>query len=68
VAPVIVNVDANAPEVVNEPPSVIVDEPLLIPVPPFDAPNIPVTPVVNGNPVQLDNRPDVGVPNAGVVN
>ena len=35
VMPVIVNVDANAPDVVNEPPKVIVLAPLLIPVPPY---------------------------------
>lgn len=34
VAPVIVKVDANEPDVVNDPPRVIVDAPLFIPVPP----------------------------------
>lgn len=30
------------------------------------APNVPVTPVVNGNPVAFVNMPDDGVPSAGV--
>ena len=68
VTPVIVNVEAYAPLVVSEPPSVIVDEPLLMPVPPLADGKIPVTPVVNGSPVQFVSTPDVGVPSNGVVN
>ena len=68
VIPVIVKVEANAPLVVNEPPSVMVDAPLFTPVPPLADGNIPVTPEVNGSPVQLVNTPDVGVPSKGVVN
>ena len=36
-------------------------------VPPFAPGRIPVTPVVNGSPVQFVSVPDVGVPNTGVV-
>jgi hypothetical protein len=35
-------------------------------VPPLPTGNVPVTPVVRGNPVQLVNVPDEGVPRAGV--
>jgi hypothetical protein len=35
-------------------------------VPPLATGNVPVTPVVRGNPVQFVNVPDVGVPNTGV--
>ena len=38
------------------------------PVPPLATGKVPVTPVVNGNPVQLVNVPDCGVPNTGVTN
>ena len=37
------------------------------PVPPLPTGNVPVTPVVRGNPVTLVITPDAGVPNAGVV-
>ena len=37
------------------------------PVPPFATGNVPVTPVVSGNPVQLVKVPELGVPNTGVV-
>jgi len=37
------------------------------PVPPLATGRVPVTPVVNGNPVQLVNVPELGVPNIGVV-
>jgi len=37
------------------------------PVPPLATGNVPVTPVVSGNPVALVRTPDAGVPNAGVV-
>jgi len=40
----------------------------LEPVPPLVAGNVPVTPVVKGNPVVFVNTPLEGVPNAGVVN
>ena len=36
------------------------------PVPPLATGSVPVTPVVKGRPVQLDNVPDEGVPNIGV--
>jgi hypothetical protein len=36
------------------------------PVPPLATGRVPVTPVVNGRPVQLVNVPDEGVPNTGV--
>jgi len=38
------------------------------PVPPLATGKVPVTPVVNGNPVQLVRVPEEGVPNTGVVN
>lgn len=38
------------------------------PLPPFVTGKIPVTPVVNGKPIQLVNVPEDGVPNAGVTN
>jgi len=38
------------------------------PVPPFDTPNVPVTPVLNGNPVAFVNTIEEGVPSAGVTN
>ena len=41
---------------------------LSTPVPPFAPGNVPVTPLVNGNPVTFVNTPEAGVPNAGVVN
>jgi len=74
VAPVLVNVVAKLPDVVKSfpveilPPNVIVLPVLSTPVPPFAPGNVPVTPVLNGNPVAFVNTPDVGVPNAGVVN
>ena len=37
------------------------------PVPPFVTDNVPVTPVVSGNPVAFVNTPEEGVPSAGVV-
>jgi hypothetical protein len=37
------------------------------PVPPLATGSVPVTPVVSGNPVQLVNVPDEGVPKIGVV-
>ena len=37
------------------------------PVPPLATGNVPVTPVVRGNPVTLVITPDAGVPSAGVV-
>ena len=37
------------------------------PVPPFPAPNVPVTPVVSGSPVALVSTAADGVPRAGVV-
>jgi hypothetical protein len=46
VIPVIVNVDANAPEVVKLPPNVNVLEPLFTPVPPLAGLNWPVHPIV----------------------
>jgi len=36
------------------------------PVPPFETPNVPVTPVVSGNPVALVKTAAEGVPRAGV--
>lgn len=36
------------------------------PVPPFDVPSVPVTPELNGSPVQFVSVPLVGVPNSGV--
>jgi len=63
-----VNVLVKAPAVINEPPNVKVDAPLLTPVPPLEGGNIPTTPVVNGNPVQFVKMPDAGVPNKGAVN
>jgi hypothetical protein len=36
------------------------------PVPPFATGNVPVTPVVKGNPVAFVKVPDVGVPKIGV--
>ena len=36
-------------------------------MPPFATGNVPVTPVVRGNPVALVRTPDAGVPSAGVV-
>jgi hypothetical protein len=41
---------------------------VVTPVPPLVTPNVPVTPVDSGRPVQLVSVPDVGVPSAGVVN
>ena len=38
---------------------------VLAPVPPFPTGNVPVTPVVIGNPVALVSTPDAGVPNTG---
>lgn len=38
------------------------------PVPPLATGNVPVTPDVNGNPVQFVKVPEAGVPNTGVVN
>ncbi len=53
----------------GEPKNVATPDPrLVIPVPPFATGNVPVTPVVNGRPVQLVNVPDDGVPSAGVTN
>jgi len=40
---------------------------VVTPVPPLSTANVPVTPVDNGNPVQLVNTPDDGVPMLGVV-
>ena len=40
---------------------------VVTPVPPFATGSVPVTPVVSGNPVQLDRTPADGVPSAGVV-
>ena len=40
---------------------------VLAPVPPLAIGNVPVTPVVRGNPVTLVITPDAGVPNAGAV-
>jgi len=42
-------------------------EEALVPLLRFVTGKLPVTPVVNGNPVQLVSVPDEGVPNAGVV-
>jgi hypothetical protein len=39
---------------------------VVLPVPPFATGSVPVTPVVNGRPVQLVNVPEDGVPNTGV--
>lgn len=39
---------------------------VVMPVPPRVVDNVPVTPVVNGNPVQFVRMPLVGVPNRGV--
>ena len=59
VAPVIVNVLANAPNVVKFPPRVKVLVPLLTPVPPLEGDNCPVHPRVN----DTDCNKDVeGVP------
>jgi hypothetical protein len=41
---------------------------VVTPVPPLATANVPVTPVVNGNPVQFVSVPELGVPNAGVTN
>ena len=41
---------------------------VVAPVPPFPTAKVPVTPLVNGNPVAFVNTPDTGVPKAGVVN
>ena len=41
---------------------------LVTPVPPLATANVPVTPVVIGNPVQLVKTPADGVPMLGVVN
>ena len=41
---------------------------VVCPVPPLAIGNVPVTPEVNGNPVQLVSVPDEGVPKAGVTN
>lgn len=38
----------------------------VMPVPPFATGNVPVTPLVRGNPVQLVSVPDDGVPKIGV--
>ena len=66
VVPDKVPVKVLAPLKVTLPAIVIVEEPLLIPVPPFADGNIPVTPVVKGKPVRLVAVPDVGVPSTGV--
>jgi hypothetical protein len=39
---------------------------VVCPVPPFATARVPVIPVERGNPVQLVNIPDEGVPSAGV--
>jgi hypothetical protein len=41
---------------------------VVTPVPPFATGNVPVTPVVSGNPVALVKVPEVGVPKTGVTN
>jgi hypothetical protein len=50
-------------------PSTFAPEPveLVTPVPPLATGNVPVTPVLNGKPVQLVNVPEDGVPRTGVV-
>jgi hypothetical protein len=74
VVAVVVNVVAKLPDVVKSfpveilPPKVIVFPVLSTPVPPLAPGNVPVTPLINGNPVAFVNTPDAGVPNAGVVN
>ena len=68
VVAVVVNVVAKAPEVVKLPPNVIVLPVLSTPVPPLAPGNVPVTPVLNGNPVAFVNTPEAGVPKAGAVN
>ena len=40
----------------------------MAPVPPLAIGNVPVTPVVSGNPVRLVATPETGVPKAGVTN
>ena len=71
---VLVSVVAKLPDVVKSfpveilPPRVIVFPVFATPVPPFAPGNVPVTPVLNGNPVTFVNTPEEGVPNAGVVN
>jgi hypothetical protein len=40
---------------------------VVAPVPPFAIGNVPVTPVVNGNPVALVKVPEAGVPKTGAV-
>ncbi len=39
----------------------------VVPVPPLAIGNVPVTPVVSGNPVQEVNVPELGMPNTGAV-
>lgn len=58
-APDTTKVEAKLPEMVN-----VLAALFATPVPPFAVPNIPVTPVVSGNPVALVNVPLVGVPKA----
>ncbi len=41
---------------------------VVAPVPPLAIVNVPVVPLIIGNPVAFVNTPDAGVPNAGVVN
>jgi hypothetical protein len=50
--------------------SALAPEPVLVvtPVPPLETPNVPVTPVDIGRPVQLVSVPEVGVPSNGVTN
>ena len=50
--------------------STLLPEPVdvVTPVPPLVTPNVPVTPVVRGNPVALVKVTLVGVPNIGVTN
>jgi hypothetical protein len=50
--------------------STLAPEPVLVvtPVPPLETPNVPVTPVDIGRPVQLVSVPEVGVPSNGVTN
>ena len=42
-------------------------EAVVCPVPPFAIGKVPVTPVVNGNPVTKVSVPEAGVPNAGAI-
>ena len=59
-----VGVPVNAGEADNTVLPVPVEE--VTPVPPLAIDNVPVTPVVSGNPVRLVATPEAGVPNAGV--